>query len=144
MKRLDKKGRVSVPSSFRDVLSRGNFRGIVGFRSFKFAAIECFSMERMETLSQDLESLDLFSQDQDHFASSIFADAEQLGFDTEGRIALPTLWKEHTGCMEEIAFVGRGSTFQIWNPQGFAEHQAQARETLRQQQGSLKRPVDKN
>ena len=132
--RVDKKGRVSVPSAFRSALMNQSFQGIILFRSYTLSALEGFGMDKMEKLSRQIEqTTDLFSQEQDDLSSSIFADAQPLSFDTEGRILLPNLLKEHAQIQENAAFVGRGATFQIWNPDLFQSHQSHARERLKRQ-----------
>ncbi len=125
--KVDRKGRVSVPATFRAALKGQAFNGIVAFRSFRQAAVEACAMDRMEDLSQGVDALDQFSQEQDDLASTIFADAHQLPIDGDGRIVLPPLLAEHAGIAEAAAFVGRGRTFQIWNPDTFARHQDEAR-----------------
>lgn len=128
---------MSVPSSFRAALAQQSFPGIVAFRSLSLAAIEGFGIDRMEKLSQHVDQMDLFSDDQQDWASSIFADAQQLPFDGEGRILLPDSLREHANLDEMVAFVGRGPTFQLWNPQDFQQYQEKARQRLKAQKISL-------
>jgi MraZ protein len=134
--KVDKKGRVSVPSLFRAALETQKFQGIVVFRSYKHPALEAFGLDRMAQLSQSLDkNFNLFSDTQDDLAASIFADAQQLGFDGEGRITLPDDIAAHAGITESACFVGRGATFQIWAPDTFKQHQMAAR--TRVQQGNI-------
>ncbi len=141
--KVDKKGRVSVPAPFRAALSAESYQGFVAFRSHKHDAVECCSYTRMEQLSQSVDSLDLFSQEQDDFTATIFADSLQIPFDGDGRIVLP---KKVMDCLEmdeasenrEIAFVGRGATFQMWLPQDFEATQAESRTRIKEAQSTLK------
>lgn len=132
LNKLDKKGRVSVPSSFRAALSSQSFNGIVVFRSPNAPAIEGFGMDRMEKLSKHIDKLDIFSDDQQDWALSIFADAQQLSFDSDGRVTLPAIFCEHAHIKDAVAFVGRGPTFQIWDPGKFHLSQEKARASLRE------------
>jgi len=63
----------------------------------------------------------------------LFAAAQPLPFDTEGRIVLPESLVEYAHITESAAFVGLGKSFQIWEPNRFADHQATLRERARQQ-----------
>ena len=135
--KIDKKGRVSVPASFRAVLSEQTFQGFVAFRSVTVPAVEGFGMDRMERLSSQIDTLDPFSQDQDDWTASIFAEAQPLAFDGEGRILLPEKLIVHASLQETVAFVGRGATFQLWNPGLFEAHQEQARKRLLERKPSL-------
>jgi MraZ protein len=134
--KVDRKGRVSVPASFRAALTGQSFAGIVVFRSFKNAALECGGYDRIEEMSARLDTLDQFSEESESLAS-IFADAQQLAFDSEGRIVLPQLLAEHAGITEAAAFVGLGRTFQIWEPEAHKAHQETLRERARRQGTTL-------
>lgn len=134
--KVDRKGRVSVPASFRQALAGQNFNGIVAYRSFKLTALEASGIDRMEQLSDRIDALPEFSEDRDAL-SSILADAQQLAFDGEGRIVLPELLCQHAGIGETAAFVGLGRTFQIWEPQRFEAHQQEMRERARRQGTTL-------
>jgi len=126
---VDAKNRVVVPKEFRTVLEK--FNGFVAFRSHKLNAVDCFSMDRMEKLSQKIdEEMDPFSLDRDSLETSIFADAITLRFDKDGRVVLPEILVGHANIEKKIAFVGRGATFQIWNPDAFKAHQEAARASL--------------
>jgi MraZ protein len=138
MNRLDKKGRVSVPAPFRLALSGQAFQGVVVFRSYKSSAIEGMGMNRMERLSQSVDQLDMFSDVQDDFAATIFADSHMLAFDGDGRIVLPELLIKHAQIENNVAFVGRGATFQIWNGEAFEAHQEKARQRIQERQSTLK------
>lgn len=133
--KIDKKGRVSVPSTFRAVLAQESFAGIIAFRSYKLEAIEACGMSRMQSLSKSVDHFDLFSDTHDDLAATIFADAHQLMFDGEGRIMLPETLLAHAGLDDRVAFVGRGATFQLWQPERFEKHQQEAR--LRMQQNPI-------
>src|SRR5258708_32370343 len=87
--KVDKKGRVSVPASFRTVLDESGFPGIVVFPSYKFPVIEACGMDRMERIAKSLDRLDLFSDDKDDLATTVLADGQQLGFGPGGPIRLP-------------------------------------------------------
>src|SRR5260370_7775259 len=93
--KVDRKGRVSVPASFRAALTGQSFAGIVAFRSFKTAAIEASGIDRIEEMSARLDALDQFSEDNESLAS-IFADAQQLAFDSPARLLLPHPLAQHT------------------------------------------------
>lgn len=136
--KIDKKGRVSVPASFRLTLGNEGFQGVILFRSYRCQALEGCGLHYMERLSGSVDQLDLFSEAQDDFASTLFADAHQIGFDGEGRILLPESLISFGNLKEQVAFVGRGTTFQIWDPAAFKSHQDQARIRLKSHPKTLR------
>jgi MraZ protein len=130
--KVDRKGRVSVPASFRAALAGQSFLGIVAFPSVKLPCVEGSGIDRMEEISNRVDQMGQFSDPHDN-ASVIFSDAQQLPFDGEGRIMLPQILAEHAGITEHAAFVGQGRTFQIWELERFKTHQAELRERARRQ-----------
>lgn len=137
--KVDSKGRVSVPSSFRSAVSLNPaFLGVVLYRSFTSNCIEGCSIDRMEAISDAADSLEAFSEKQDDLTSLIFADARQLAFDGTGRIIIPDDLLKHAGIKDKAAFVGRGKTFQIWNPADFEKEQEEARKRAYQNRPTLK------
>lgn len=142
--KIDAKGRLSVPVSFRTALlaEGAAFQGFVAFKSYRHAAIEACPLSRMERLSASVDQLDLFSEKQEDLSALLFADAHQLSFDGEGRMMLPDDLRAFAGIDREVAFVGQGATFQIWEPSRLKDHQAQALSRLRQRGVTLKLQPD--
>lgn len=130
--RIDKKGRVSVPAVFRQVLAPQNFAGIVAFPSYRVPAIEACGYNFMERLNKSIDEENLFSEIHDDLASSIFAVAQLLPFDVDGRIILPPEFAEKAGISDRAAFVGKGNMFQIWQPEAHKAHLITAQERARE------------
>jgi MraZ protein len=138
--RLDAKGRVSVPASFRAVLrafngddpaSNGNGNGggqIVLRPSHKHPCIEAWPNSVFQQLSTPLERLDIFSEEHDDLAAALYASAFPVESDKEGRIVLPEPLAAHAGLTGPVVFMGLGRIFQIWEPEAAARRSAEARE----------------
>ena len=138
--KVDRKGRVSVPAPFRQILATSAFQGIIAFRYHTPNAMEACSLEFMERLDQSVSNFELFSEEHDDLAFNIFAESHQLPFDGEGRVILPPALLEVTGIEDRAAFVGKGATFQIWEPAALKARKAAARQrapnlTLRLRRG---------
>jgi MraZ protein len=86
--KLDKKGRVSVPASFRSYLSNLGYNGVICYPSFNNTSIEACSQDRIERISSAIDSLNPFEEKRDFFATSVLADSTNLQFDSEGRITI--------------------------------------------------------
>ena len=125
--KIDRKGRVSVPASFRAALAGQEFPGVIAYRALKLPAIDASGIDRLEELTDRLDGLPEFSEEREALAS-ILPDSQQLAFDSEGRIILPAALLDYAKITENAAFVGQGRTFQIWEPERFTRHQADMRE----------------
>ena len=136
--KIDKKGRVSVPVTFRSHLSSLGFNGFVGYPSFNHAALEACSQDRIEKLSNTIDSLNPFEEKRDFFATSILSESENLNFDTEGRVSISEKLLNHAKIKNYVLFVGLGKTFQIWEPSNFEKFKIVARKNAFQNRSNLK------
>ena len=135
--KIDKKGRVSVPKPFRDAFGNQEFSGLYVYPLFKVPALEACGEGFMRRLSESLEDLDMFSDDQDDLASVILENAHALPFDPEGRIVLPRELLDHAGIDGQAVFVGRGSRVQIWRPDAHDANRVKAFERARARGATL-------
>ena len=136
--KLDKKGRVSVPASYRSHLSNLGYNGIICYPSFNYAALEACTQSRIEKLSDTIDALSPFDEKRDMFATSVLAESINLQFDTEGRVSISSNLLKHARIKSSILFVGQGKTFQIWEPTAFEKFRAQAKKKSNIYRASLK------
>ena len=136
--KLDKKGRVSVPASFRSHLSNLGYNGVICYPSFNNSAIEACSQDRIEKISSAIDSLNPFEEKRDYFATSILAESVNLQFDSEGRILLSSKLLKHAKIKNSMLFVGQGKTFQIWEPSTFEKFRVTAKRKSNIHRASLK------
>ncbi len=136
--KVDAKGRVSVPSSFRAALLHKGCDHFIAFPSFKNEVIEAYAPEKMTHIMESVETLDMFSDQQDDFKTLLFAEARTLTFDNDGRLVLPEYLRAHAGIKDEAVFVGQGSGFQIWSPKKYEEHKAEVFARLKKQKPVLR------
>ena len=136
--KLDKKGRVSVPATFRSHLSSMGYNGFISYPSFNHAALEACSQDRIEKLSDTIDTLNPFEEKRDYFATSVLSEIENLQFDTEGRVPIPEKLLSHSKIKSGVLFVGLGKTFQIWEPKNFNRFKSIARKKAFQNRSNLK------
>ena len=136
--KLDKKGRVSVPASFRGYLSNMGYNGVVCFPSFNNQSIEAWPQDRIEKISKAIDTLNPFEDKKDYFATSILSESINLQFDSEGRILLTPKLLKHAKIKSNMVFVGQGKTFQIWEPEIFEKFKVTARKKSNLNRASLK------
>ena len=136
--KLDKKGRVSVPASFRSYLSNMGYNGIVCFPSFNNQSIEAWPQDRIEKISNAIDTLNPFEDKKDYFATSILSESINLQFDSEGRILITEKLLRHAKIKNSMLFVGQGKTFQIWEPTSFEKFRVTARKKSNINRDNLK------
>lgn len=135
--KIDKKGRVSVPSAYRALLSNESFNGIIVYASFINECIEACGMQRIIRMNEIIDTLDPYSEERDAFAATILGGSIQLGFDSEGRVILPNDLIESVQLEDQACFVGKGATFEIWNPKLFTEYINRAKILAKERRSAL-------
>ena len=136
--RIDKKGRVSVPATFRSHLNSMGYNGFISYPSFNYSALEGCSQDRIEKLSNTIELSQPIRRKRDFFATSVLSESENLQFDTEGRVSISINLLNHAKIKNNLLFVGLGKTFQIWEPKNFIKFKAFARKKAFQNRSNLK------
>jgi|TARA_B100000959_G_scaffold262698_1_gene301381 MraZ protein len=136
--KVDRKGRVSVPASFRADLTSDAFAGVVAFPSpGNDGAIDGCDIERMKQLAEGIDSFNPFSNEYGDLATAILTKSHRLPFDGEGRIILPQQLLTYAGITNMATFAGRGATFQIWAPEAYEAYEAEATERAEAQAGKF-------
>tara|TARA_Y100001970_G_scaffold6328_1_gene7193 strand:+ start:9040 stop:9504 length:465 start_codon:yes stop_codon:yes gene_type:complete len=128
--KIDKKGRVSLPSIFRGALPRDHKNEIILLKSLKNKAIEGLSVPRVKEIATRINNLDFFSEEHEDFTTSIFSEMLPTNLDKEGRFLLPEKLKNYANIKNEVAFIGQGFFFQIVNPVAAKELQLKSRTRL--------------
>ena len=129
--RLDSKGRVSIPASYRAVLARDGFDGLYCYPALDVPAIDAGGNALMAEIDALIERFAPYSEEREQFAAALYGTSETLKIDGEGRVSLTEPLKTHAGIKDEVAFVGLGHKFQIWEPDRFRRQLAEATDKVR-------------
>ena len=109
--KIDAKGRVSMPASFRDIITKEDEGGVVIYKSLSKKCLEGCTQSYIMRLQNAMDGFDPFSPEKDAFTTAIFSDNTQ-----------------YAGVKDMALFVGKGKTFEIWNPDDYAEYAKKCRE----------------
>ena len=107
---VDTKGRLIVPSKFREQLG-DEFVVTKGMDGCLFV----YANEDWTAFEQKLTSLPLINKEARKFARFFLAGAAQVEVDKQGRILLPANLREFAGLDKDVVLVGVGSRIEIWS-----------------------------
>src|SRR5712672_3011073 len=102
--RLDAKGRVSIPASYRAVLARDGFDGLYCYPALDQPAVAAGGNALLAEIETLIESFPPYSDQRDAFTLALDGTSETARIDGEGRVILSDLLKTQAGITAEIAF----------------------------------------
>ena len=126
--KIDTKGRVSMPASFRDIITKENDTNVVVYKSLSKPCLEGCTNAHIEKLQSAMDNFDPFSPEKDAFETAIFSDSVSLEIDKDGRINIPKKYSGYANIDGVALFVGKGKTFEIWNPDKYEEYSKKCRD----------------
>jgi len=126
-KKVDAKGRVSVPAAFRAALARDGFEDLYCYPSLDMQAVDAGGNGLLGEIEQRLGRFESFTEEHDYLSTAFYGVSELINIDGDGRIILSSKIKEFAGISDAVTFVGQGYKFQIWEPERFATHAIEAR-----------------
>lgn len=124
---LDPKGRVTIPSAFREAFDRPF---TIGFNN-DFSAIAFYPAEKWADKCAELERINESDKGGMDYVRLIraFSFANQTA-DAQGRVLLPASLRQQTGIEKAVVLVGMGSYIELWDEARFIERFASARASV--------------
>ena len=111
---VDVKGRVSVPSKFRDDLGQ-SFVVTKGLDNCLFM----YSKAEWETFEEKLKQLPLTNADARTFIRFFFAGATEVEVDKQGRINIPQVLRDYAGIKKDVVIAGVATRAEIWDSEAW-------------------------
>lgn len=126
--RIDSKNRISMPSLFREVLSKTiNRNEVILYPSLVNDCIEGCSVDYLIKINDIISKLDLFSSEKDALSAVIFGSSVKLNIDIDGRVVLPDVLCKQFAISDKAVFIGKGDIFEMWSQEKFDSYIAEAR-----------------
>jgi MraZ protein len=131
MLRLDAKGRMSIPASFRAVLAQDGFDGLYCYPALDRPALDAGGNALLAEIEALIAGFSPYSEQREQFSLALHGPSETLKIDGEGRVVLTDTLKEHAAITDTATVVGLGHKFRIWEPGRFRAELAEATEKVR-------------
>lgn len=119
---VDPKGRVSIPSKYRDLLAQydGSTLVVVPNES----ALEVHPLEEWERIEQRIGEKSMFDADLRKIGRLYISRAREVELDGAGRILIPPDSRSQAGLARDVTLMGPGRKFfEIWDRGRFEEYE---------------------
>ncbi|MCL6453080.1 MAG: division/cell wall cluster transcriptional repressor MraZ [Alicyclobacillus sp.] len=122
---LDDKGRVIVPSKFREGLGE-TFVMTRGLDQCLFV----YPRSEWEMLESKLKGLPMTRADARSFVRFFFSGATECELDRQGRVVIPTLLREYAHLEKDIVVLGVSNRVEIWSRERWQAYAVDAAESF--------------
>ncbi len=109
---IDSKGRISIPSKFREVLSEKYDDRLV-ITNFDQCLV-AFPYEEWSALEQKVTSLSLLKKEVKTFLRFFYSSAMDCSIDKQGRLLIPPTLRDYAVLQKDVVLVGEGKKIEIW------------------------------
>ncbi|MFT4635493.1 MAG: MraZ protein [Chitinophagales bacterium] len=112
---LDAKGRMSIPTKLRDVLSGESGGDVVVTISPSDHCLLLYALEDWAVVEEKLTSLPTLNAQVRQLKRMLIGHADDCSMDGSGRILLPQQLREFANIDRKAVLVGQGDKYEIWD-----------------------------
>ena len=111
---VDAKGRVSVPSKFRDIIAE-RYEGKLVLSIDLDRCVTVYPLEEWERFEEKVRALPQMQKEVKDFMRFVFATATECELDKQGRVLIPPALRERAGISKSVMVVGIIGKMEIWD-----------------------------
>ena len=116
---MDAKGRIAIPARYRNDFRNQNQSALVITKDPQYPSLKIYSDKEWEKISKKLQSLQGLDPIVRNLQWTILGNAYETEIDVEGRmlVRIPSDLQEYSEITDQkqIALVGMGNKFEVWN-----------------------------
>lgn len=110
---LDAKGRLSVPSRFREALAQHREEVLI-LTNFD-NCLAGFPSDEWELLEEKFRTQSMLQKELRAFMRYFFSGAQECSVDRQGRILIPPTLREDAGLEKDVVLLGVANRIEIWS-----------------------------
>ena len=116
--KVDNKGRMMLPSKFRDELGEQEFVVTRGLDN----CIDLFPIEEWKNIEDKLKKLQTTNSKHRAYQRFVMSAATKTEFDNQGRLNIPTSLMEHAQIDKKIIVTGMNDKIEIWSEESWKKY----------------------
>ncbi len=120
---VDPKGRLSIPSKFRDALADGHGDRVVIVP--RGDALEVHPLKLWQALEDRVNALPKFDPDRRRIQYDYISLAQDVTLDPQGRIQIPADYRARLGLVKDVLVMGLMDKFEVWDTERWEHFQRQ-------------------
>ena len=131
---LDTKGRLSIPSRFREVLiGKGDDRIVItNFVVDSTRCLDVYPLDEWLRFEEEIRKKPRFDRRMVSFQNYYLGGASECVVDTHGRILIPPLLRKYANLRRDVVLVSSLDKFRVWDKEAWKKVFAEAEDKLMQ------------
>ena len=131
---LDTKGRLSIPSRFREVLiGKGDDRIVItNFVVDSTRCLDVYPLDEWLRFEEEIRKKPRFDRRMVSFQNYYLGGASECVVDTHGRILIPPLLRKYASLRRDVVLVSSLDKFRVWDKEAWKKVFAEAEDKLMQ------------
>jgi MraZ protein len=132
---IDAKGRISIPSKFREILGKKYDDRLV-ITNFDHCLV-AFPYEEWSLLEQKVGTFSLMKKETSAFFRFFYSSAMDCDIDKQGRLLIPQTLRDYAGLQKDVVLVGEGKRIEIFAKERWLEEARKIEENFDQIRDTL-------
>ena len=124
---VDDKGRLAIPTAYRDEVARGGNRLVVTYNPYEAGCLWLYPEAEWQRVRDQVNALPNAKRVHRNLQLKLVGAATLVEPDGNGRILLPQTHRQAAGLDKKAVLLGMGSKFELWSEQA---HAAQVQSTI--------------
>jgi MraZ protein len=125
---IDEKGRLSIPSKFRELLSAKGENELV-LTDFD-SCLTAYPKDEWRVLEEKMKQLSMIQKDVRNFLRLFYSSATEVPLDPQGRILIPPQMRERAQLDREVVLLGLLNKIEIWDKESWEDFMARSAGTF--------------
>ena len=116
---LDAKGRIALPSRYRDQLLKSCAGSLVVTIDINHRCLLLYPIAEWELIERKIESLPSLDANSERVKHLLIGHANDLELDNSGRVLLPQELRLYAALEKHVCLIGQGKKLEIWEQEAW-------------------------
>ena len=126
---IDNKGRLIIPSKFRDSLKEYDIEKLYITRGLD-KCLFMFTENEWKTQESKFKAMSFTKPESRKFNRLYFSGAAQIGCDKQGRILIPKYLKDYAAIKRDVVIIGVSNRIEIWSKDSWGDYYSNSKESF--------------
>ncbi|BBN59100.1 MULTISPECIES: division/cell wall cluster transcriptional repressor MraZ [Hydrogenovibrio] len=116
---MDTKGRLAIPKKYRESIEEASESQLVATIDLNSPCLLIYTMDEWEVIERKLMSLPNMDPQARLVQRLLLGHASEMEMDSQGRILLPSMLREHAKLDKNVILLGQGNKFELWSQEAW-------------------------